>query len=298
MALESYKKEQERLEKEEAKKAGTPEEPEDTLTLKEIMKDDKQNALLGEMVEHDGDATDKEMFARLVSDKMETSDIDALSKFRGKFAERMRDAESIQEELTPELAREIAENNPDLKKVMGLVGPEGIVSAVQETIKKMAVSDPETFKKISKQVEAVKRFREGDLKKLDDDIKEKCKKEGINADKFAKALAIEDDAERKKALVDLVKGEWGTGGWSSFKRGLNAIDSTISKLFGADSYLEEKANRLSDTKQQIDDAFDELAKHKKKLGSVLAGSIKGNKDLFEALSREIVGGPKKKELVG
>jgi hypothetical protein len=128
MALESYKKEQERLEKEEAKKAGVPEELEDTLTVKEIINNKEQSALLGDMIEHDGDDTDKELMSRLVSGKMEATDIDRLEKFRGKFSEKMRDAETIKEEITPELAQEIAKNNPEIQKIVKLVGPEGIVS--------------------------------------------------------------------------------------------------------------------------------------------------------------------------
>jgi hypothetical protein len=290
MALESYKKEQERLEKEEAKKAGTPEKPKDALTLKEIMNDDKHNALLGEMIERDGSAADKEMFARLVSDKMDTADIDALSKFSGKFAERIRDAESVQEELTPELAREIAENNPDLKKVMGLVGPEGIVSAVRGTIKNIAISDPETFKKISKSVETMKSFREGDLRELDDYVQKKCKKEGINVDEYMKILAITDGVERVKALEVVIKNKWDKNGWGGLKRAVNFLSG--------DAFSIGEANRLESVKGEINATFAQLDKYKKKVGSVLGASIKGNKDLFEAMSREIVGGPKKKELAG
>lgn len=303
MALESYKKEQERLEKEELKKVGTPEELEDTLTVKEIINNKEQSALLGDMIEHDGDDTDKELMSRLVSGKMEATDIDRLEKFRGKFSEKMRDAETIKEEITPELAQEIARQNPEIQKIVKLVGPEGVVKAVQENIMKIAVNDPEKFKKISKSVETMKSFREGDLKKLDDSVKERCKKEGINADKFAKALAIEDDAERKKVMIDLIRSEWGTGGWASIKRGLDTVDTTMNKLFrlfgdNTVSFSEMKAGRLSDMKQEIDDAFGKLDEHKKKVGSVLGASIKGNKDLLEALSREIVGIPKKKESVG
>jgi hypothetical protein len=292
MALESYKKEQDRLEKEEAKKAGVPEELEDTLTVKEIINNKEQSALLGDMIEHDGDDTDKELMSRLVSGKMEATDIDRLEKFRGKFSEKMRDAETIKEEITPELAQEIAKNNPEIQKIVKLVGPEGIAKAVQETIKKMAVTDPEQFKKISKSVETMKSFREGDLKKLDDSVNEFCKKHGVNADEYMKVMAINKFEDRQKALSDLVKSQWsGQGGWGAMKKSLNWLSGDLFSTIRATTLEGNK-------KREINDAFETLDKHKKKLGSVLGASIKGNKDLLEALSREIVGTPKKKEIFG
>jgi len=287
--IDTYKTEQDRLEKEEKKKAGIPEEPEDTLTVKEILNNKEDSALFGDMLEHDGGSTNKDLMARLVSGKMEAADIEELSKFRGQFSEKMRAAESVRGELTPELAQEIAKNNPDIQKMIGLVGPEGIVKAVQETIKKMAVTDPEQFKKISKSVETMKSFRDGDLKKLDDSVKEKCKKEGINADEFMKALAIEDGGDRMKALNDLVKKQWDKNGWGKLKR---AVDWLTTGALSSG-----KVNRLEDSKIDIDTAFAELAKYKKEIGSVLGASINGNKDLIEALNREMVGEPKKKETV-
>ena len=100
MALESYKNEQDRLEKEEAKKAGVPEEVEDTLTVKQIINSKEQSALLGDMIEHDGDPADKELMTRLVSGKMEGGDIDRLSELRKTFSEKMHDVETIKSELT------------------------------------------------------------------------------------------------------------------------------------------------------------------------------------------------------
>ena len=292
MALETYKTEQNRLEKEEAKKAGIPEEPEDTLTIKEIINSKEQSSLLGDMIEHDGDDTDKELMSRLVSGKMEATDIDRLEKFRGKFSEKTRDAETIKEEMTPELAQEIARQNPEIQKIVKLVGPEGVVRAVQENIMKIAVTDPEKFKKISKSVETMKSFREGDLKKLDDSVNEFCKKHGVNADEYMKVMAINKFEDRQKALSDLVKSQWsGQGGWGAMKKSLNWLSGD---LFSTIRTTTLEGNK----KREINDALETLDKHKKKLGSVLGASIKGNKDLLEALSREIVGTPKKKESVG
>jgi hypothetical protein len=68
----------------------------------------------------------------------------------------------------------------------------------------MAVTDPEQFKKISKSVETMKSFREGDLKKLDDSVKEFARKNGINADNIRQGFSHQqDDAERQKLWLIL-----------------------------------------------------------------------------------------------
>src|ERR1035437_6600486 len=282
MALETYKTEQDRLEKEEAKKAGVPEEVEDTLTVKQILNDKEKSDLLGDMVEHGGDPADKQLITRLVSGKLEAADFNRLEELRGGLSEKICEADKIKSELTPELAMELAKGNPDLEKIVKSVSPEGVVKAVHETIKKMAVNDPDNFDKISSQVKTIKSFKEGDLKKLDDKIKEKCDKEGIDADEYMKILAISDNKERTKALPDMVKGQW-----SGFKR--------LRNWLSGESILDKSVKNLKKSKKEIDDAFIDLDQHKKNLGSILVGSVAGNKDLLEALSREIVGTPKKKE---
>jgi hypothetical protein len=252
------------------------------LTVKQILNDKEKSDLLGDMVEHGGDPADKQLITRLVSGKLEAADFNRLEELRGGLSEKICEADKIKSELTPELAMELAKGNPDLEKIVKSVSPEGVVKAVHETIKKMAVNDPDNFDKISSQVKTIKSFKEGDLKKLDDKIKEKCDKEGIDADEYMKILAISDNKERTKALQDMVKGQW-----SGFKR--------LRNWLSGESILDKSVKNLKKSKKEIDDAFIDLDQHKKNLGSILVGSVAGNKDLLEALSREIVGTPKKKE---
>jgi hypothetical protein len=274
--IDIYNTEKQRIEREELKKAGAPEEPEDTLTVKQIINNKEQSALLGDMIDHGDDPADKEIFTRLVSGKMEAGDIDRISELRKTFSERMRDAENIKSELTPELAKEMAKNSPEIRKIVETFGADGVTKAVHETIKKMAVNDPDTFKNILGQVKNVQSFKNGELKKLDEDVEERCKKLGINTGEALKALAIKDDKERGDALSKLMIKSKGI--FSIFHTG--------------------KFKQLLSKKSDIEAALVELSEHKKNLGSVLAVSVEGNKDLLDAVSREIIGEPKKKEAVG
>ena len=290
MALETLNIERDRLEKEEKKKAGIPEEPEDTLTVKQILNDKEKSDLLGDMVKHGGDPADEQLMTRLVSGKIEAADFDRLEELRGGLSEKIRDAENIKSELTPELAMDIAKGNPDLEKIVKSVSPEGVVKAVHETIKNIAVNDPDNFAKILKRIETVKSYKDGDFKKLDESVNEICKGRGFNADEFLKKGAIKDFDERQKALGDLVKAGWGKQG------GLGVIKK-VGNFFTGDLFSTMKATTLEGKRQEVSDALAELDKRKKKLGAVLVSSISGNKD-DRSTNREMVGTPKKKEIVG
>jgi hypothetical protein len=291
MAIEKLRTEQEKLEKDERAKTGIPEEPEDTLTVKDIINNKEQSALLGDLVEHGGDPEDKKLMERLVSGKLGEADFSRLAELRKDFSEKMRDAETIKEEMTPELAQELAKNNPYLKDLIENVSPEGMIRVVSESIKRMSVTDPENFEKVSKQIENVKSFREGDFKKLDESTVEMCKKLGINVDAFMEKGAVKGFDERQKALVDLVKSEWG-------KQGGLGVLKKVGNFFTGDFFSKMKATTLEGKRQEIMDAYAKLDGYKKKLGSVLAGSLSDNKDLIDALNREISGTPKKKEVFG
>lgn len=80
MALETYKKEQEKLEKEEEIKlsGGEVEEEQEPLTVKKILADKESSSLFGKMIEESGGPEGAEMAARLVDGKLEEGDVDAL----------------------------------------------------------------------------------------------------------------------------------------------------------------------------------------------------------------------------
>ncbi|MDR3558730.1 MAG: hypothetical protein P4L61_04300, partial [Candidatus Pacebacteria bacterium] len=137
MAIDTYQNEEDRLRKEELKKAGTPEEPEDTLTVKQILDDKEKSGLFGKMLEHDGDPADKEIMARLVSGKMEEGDIDRLAEARATFAEKMRDADTVRLEINPEMAQEMAKNDPEFEKILKIVGPERAAMFIEKEMREL-----------------------------------------------------------------------------------------------------------------------------------------------------------------
>jgi len=292
MAIDTYVKEQERLAEEARVKAGIPKPVEDKLTLKDIMHDERQNALLGDMISHQGNISDKEIMERLATGKMEAGDIDRLAEIRTEFAEKMRKAETIQSEITPELIQLISKNNPDLKKIVELGSTDGVKKAVYEMIKKIAVTDPSTFDQIVRQVETVKSYREGDYKRLDDEIIKKCKDNNWNADAYTSAIAITDPIERQKAMVKVVKAGWEAGGV------VGSIDKAINFLSFGNLAKQAAIDGVGWDDIRINNMLATLASHKDDLGRVLAGSIAGNSDLLAAISNEIVGVPKKKESAG
>ena len=277
MKIDIFSEEKDRLEKDRREKAGIPEEPVDTLTVKEILSGKESSALFGEMIEQSGDPDDKEMLARLVSGKMEADDVKKIAEARDAFSEKMREAEAIKSELTPELVQQIAKNNPDIQRIMQEVGADGIVKISHETIKKIAVSDPSRFREISLSVKVLQNSRNGQFKELNDKVEDLCKKQGINPEKYLKAAAISDDVERKKAINKLAVEN--AGFWKALTSG-------------------KRIRQLVEMKTDLEAAFAELDHWKREIGSVLALSIKGNQDMLEALNREMAGEPKKKEVFG
>ncbi|MDE2188737.1 MAG: hypothetical protein KGJ35_03365 [Patescibacteria group bacterium] len=287
MGIETtYRKEQERLEKAEREKAGIKETPPDTLTIKKILDDKEQSALFGDLLKREGQ---EELAQRLVSGKIEADDLDKLAEYRREFSEKMRQAENIEKSLTPEMAAEIIRLDPNLQKIAESSGQEGIIAAAKESLRKMAISDQSRFDEILRHVENVNSYHDGDFKKLETEVEERCKKMGVNADKYYEAMAINDFDKRQEALSGLIKKDWG-----KTKRFFNM-------LFGRSFELSKRMKlegEASKNKHDIEQALAELNKRKGELGSVMAASIKGNKEFMEAISRQMVGEPKKKEVIG
>ena len=283
MAIDAYKRESDRLHKERDIKQGIPEERKDTLSLQKIM-NGQDSVLFGEMLRLKGGHED--LYQRLIDGKMEANDIDTLEDLRVEFAEKMYAAENIQKELTTELVGEMGVFDPEFEKIAKLVGAEKTASFIKGTLKEIAITDNVQFEQISDSVKALQSFRDGDMKRLDEEIKDECKKEGFNADEFARTLAIVDDEERQKAMNELVKKKWDRNGFGKLKRALN-----IGGIFS-----NNEARTLDSVKIQIDSAYATLDGYKKDVGSVLASIIGNNDELIAAMSRKIVGVPEKKEL--
>ena len=277
MAIEAYKKEQDRLEAEEAKRQNGGIEPDRrTLTMKEILGDEEKNSLLGKMLERTGDPADTQLFARITKKKPEAGDLDSLEKHRKVFEEKMKQVEAIGKELTPELALEVCQLSPDLSAILkNQIKAEDMVSMVKDNLGELAVTDPNRFAEMFDKIQKMQDFKKGDFKQLDDSVIELCKKQNINPGEYMKALAIEDAEKQDKALTDLVRKSWGEGNWGIVKN--------IFDVFGNVSKGDKQM--LLDQKTKIDAVFADLANKKKDIGSVLAGTISENPDMREAMAK-------------
>ena len=283
MGIEIYKKEQEKIEKEEKRKTN-PEEEGEILTVSEIISDNEKSYLFGEMVKQEGG--DEEVMARLAKGKLEEKDIEILEKHRKVFEKRIRDAEKIKGGITKEMVSEIALQNPEFQKIINLNGPEKAAKIIEGQMNELAVTDNARFLSVYEKIEKSKTFKNEETKRLDDSVKELCKKENVNADEFFKALAITDDSKREDAVRKLVENSW--SGTKKLTAGillrLNIKDSSY-----------ESTNNLLNKKAEIDAFYEELDKNKKSIGSALASTIKSNKGMLEALSKGIIGKPTKPE---
>ncbi len=294
MALETYKKEQKKLEKEEEIELndGVEKEQEETLTIKKILADKESSALFGKMIEESGGPEGKDMAVRLVDGKLEEGDVDSLEKYRASFEEKMHVVENLNEELTPELLDELGLQSPEFKKILNTLDSKTTSKMIKDRMAELAVSEPEHFDKISKKIEKLQDFKDGEFKVLDESVKKICEENNIDADDYLKALAINDPKKQEETLRNLVRDSWGEGGWGSTVRVLDKFSS----LFGGGSKL--IAEQLADQKVNIDAVFAELDKHKKGIGKVLATTVKGSNTMRDALSKALIGEPTKVEHIG
>ncbi len=269
---------------------GEIEETPEPLTLKEIMSDKEKSSLFVKMLDNDGGQEYKDLLARLTSSKLEEADVDALSNHRKKFEVKMQRVENVKGQITEEVAIELAERNPDIKKLLENVGADSIVGIVQERLGDLSVTEPERFNKLAKNIESMQSFQKGKFKELQNNVEKMCTEKNLDGGEYLKALAIEDPDEREKALVSLVRDSWGDGCLGKSRRFLDLLSF---KAFSANGTL-----KLDKKKPEVDAIFQELDKKKKSIGKILVTTIKGSDDMREALAKSILGEFTKKEQFG
>jgi hypothetical protein len=292
MGTETYKKEQERIEKAEREKLlGRPEEeaPE-PMTVAEIMGDNEKSSLFGKMLERDGDPTDKDVVDRLINKKLQDGDVEVLQKYGAAFEKKWRRVEGVNEELTPELIKEVASQSPDFKKILGVIDSDRATAMFKDRMADLAFTDPALFDKIYKSVDNLTILKKGGVSSNDKYIEKMCKDNNIDEGLFSKALAIKDDVEREDAIREIVRSSWGKG----FFGGAGRFFDVIS--FGAIS--SDQVEKMSRSKGVIDGLLAELDVRKKKIGNVLASTVKGSPDMLNSLSKAVMGESTKVEQAG
>jgi len=263
--LEHYDKEMTKVEE--------PIKPQWQPTLKDILNDKEKSSLFGDMLKRDNDT---EIANRLAEGNLTEGDISSLEERRTTFTETMKRVESLKETITPATLEAFARNNKDFEKILKLVGPDSAVAIYKKQIAEFSISDPDRFTALANATENYNSYLAGDWKETDTFVKDELKKLNVKESSYAKALAIEDEVDRAKALRGAVREGYGwfkkTGDWLS-----------------AGALSKGKVGLLEEGKDVIDDARAKLQYYRSQVGDTLSASTEGNEIMRKALSQELVG---------
>ncbi len=266
--LEDYQKELD-------KKEVPPEDqvkPEHKKTLKEILSSKEDSDLFGEMLSRDGDA---ELSKRMATGALTTEDINYLDNHRKGFLTTMEEAKNVENSIDKDVIDAYTKNNPELQKVVGLVGLDTYKKIVKEKMARMAIKDPGAFKSLSEAVKSKNEFKSGIYKELDKEVTQLCADRNIKPESYLKAVAIEDPKKRAEALKATVKEGWGF--WKKVGNG-----------FTAGTWADRRAELMGSKKKELDLTTEAMRKHKGAIGELLAG-MADNEEVRGAVAKELIG---------
>ena len=261
-----------RKNREKAKAEAMPQN--ESQTLAEILSDKKKGALFGELLKRDGD---EELAKRIAGKNLEPYDISILDKYRTEFTEKMAQVEKVEEMLSEESLMGIAQNHPDFKKIITLVGTEKAIIVIKSQLRDMCFMDENGFNAIAKPIELHNDYIEGEYKETNEKVEKICKDMQITPEEYLSTLEIKDPQEKERKLKELSGRTY-----SGFKRAINII--SLGKWA-----KNEGLQNLKDSETSIEDSLFELEEHKKNIGTALFISISDNENLRNAFSGELVG---------
>lgn len=264
MSFEDFRSSQ----KEEQNKGNEDQEILPEHTLKGILSNKERSNLLAGEIEKDGNL---ELVDRLVNKQLTEDDIEKLGDYREQFVEKLKQVEKIKENISPEVLKDIADNSPELKEIVGLVGVDGVKSVLFKNFESLAFNDPSRFDQINKAVEKVAKHNET-IKKREEHITELAKKYNVSEDKLYEALKIKDDNERQQAIHAVVKDRMGF--WKKI-------------FFGETSFIAGRIESL-DQREQLSKLSKDLDARLKNVGSVLGMTISENDEVRQALQAEVL----------
>jgi hypothetical protein len=268
--LEAYQKE---VEKNEPTKNPKPEEP----TLKDILSKKEDSDLFGELLKSEQEVG---LTGRLAKGELKDEDIQSLDKYRKEFLGTMERVKTVKESINEDIINLYTKNNPELQKVVSLIGPSAYKDIVKEKIAKLAITDPGAFNSLSEAVERKNEFKDGYFKELDEKVSNLCKEKGISPEKYSKALAITDDGERKKALR------------GSVREGYNWMQKA-GDWISMGSWSKNRIKLMESQKPEIDSALEQMRTHQSSVGEFLAGMTEYD-DIRSVLSKELIGDKEEK----
>lgn len=241
-------------------------------TLKEILSKKEDSDLFGEMLGREGDL---ELSQRMAKGELTEDDIEELDSHRLDFLNTMQEVKVTKESITNDVVNAYTRNNPELQKVVGLVGLDSYREIVKDKLARLAIRDPETFASLSGAVKDKNEFKAGIYKELDEEVTKMCADRGIKAESYLKAMAIEDPKEREKALKAAVKEGW--GGW---KKAANFLT--------AGSWASRRTELMGSKKEELDLATEAMKLHRSNIGEFLAG-MTDVPEIRSAVSKELIG---------
>ncbi len=266
--LEQFKKSKDKQAEEEHI---TP--PPEGHTLAEVLQDKNKSHLFGELLRVDGN---EDLAVRLAEGKIEKSDINLLEQQRIKFSEKITQSEEIEKLLTTDNMVAFARNHPEFEKIINLIGPEKAIRVIQSQLRDISITDEGRFNRIASAMETYESYRNGEYKAVNDRVEKLCKDKNISPQEYLTALAIEDPAEKEKALKELSNRTYG-----KFKKAINFVSAGT---WAKNTTLEA----LKASEGSLETSIDDLNVHQSDIGSALFASVSGNDQMRNNFFSELV----------
>ena len=240
--------------------------------LAEILSDRKSSYLFGRLLEQEGA---QELAGRLMSGNLSSYDMETLEEKRKRYLEMVAQSEKIEGLLNEETVLEVANANPDFQRIINLVGPQKAIKVIRAQLRELRFTDEWSFNRIAGPVEDYYKYKNKEYKKTGTEIDQLLKDLNITAEEYTEALAITDPAEKKAALIALIKSKYG-----EFERARNFVN------FGG--ITRQNLEKLIEGEETLEAATDKLDAHKRSIGTGLFLTLDGNADIRQALARELI----------
>jgi hypothetical protein len=244
----------------------------DERTLNEILKNKEDAALLGKFLARDNK---QDLAGRIASASITEADFSELEQYRAMNIQKIEEVQKLDEMLTPEYVQECGARSPEFAKLLKLLGPEKAAKAIKSQLREVVVSDGDRFDTMYASLDKLNQFKSGEMKELEDQIREECERLDLDEKEFADIMALPDTNERKKALRQHARTSYGF-----FKKAGDFVS------FG--HWSKADAEKLARNKPEMDEMVEALNNHIKGLGGAMSMLVTENGDVRKAFAREMV----------
>lgn len=243
-------------------------------TLTEILKNKDESAIFGSFLDKDDEG--RALAERLSKNELQPADLQALEAKRVIHIKKMEEVATLESHMTPEYITDFAKSSPQFQNIVNLIGPAKSTEALKKQMRELLVSDSVRFDELSGKLTELIDYRNGGLSKLDDEILEHIRSNGVSEASFVEAMAMEDEKARKVFLADKVHESYG------FFKG-------TADFFTLGKYSKKDAEKLAARKADMDKALAELNNRISGVGEMLENVVDKSDIMREAFSTEIIG---------